>query len=111
MIKERKEILKKHLPNVTDLWISVNEGILDAMEEYADQIRKEAIDEAVRDNVELREMLWVNHGCGISALYGDDGEMQCHKCMIDFKRMKPEDIQAIWRKDFKSELLKLKDKQ
>ena len=46
MMEERKEILKKHLPNVTDLWISINEGLLDAMEEYANQVRKEAIDEA-----------------------------------------------------------------
>ncbi len=26
------------------------------------------------------------HGCSITALYGDDGEMQCSSCMIDFKR-------------------------
>lgn len=35
---------------------------------------------------ELRQMLWLNHGCEINALYGDDGEMQCTKCMVDFKR-------------------------
>jgi hypothetical protein len=35
---------------------------------------------------QLRHLLWLNHGCTIDHLYGDDGEMQCQKCMIDFKR-------------------------
>lgn len=39
------------------------------------------------ENEKLREMLWLMHGCNISALYGDDGEKQCSKCLIDFKRM------------------------
>ena len=34
----------------------------------------------------IRKMLWLRHGCSIPALYGDDGEMQCSKCAIDFKR-------------------------
>jgi hypothetical protein len=34
----------------------------------------------------LRKLLWLMHGCSITALYGDDGEMQCSSCMIDFKR-------------------------
>jgi hypothetical protein len=36
----------------------------------------------------LREEWWLNHRCPISALYGDDGEMQCNAacCMKDFKR-------------------------
>lgn len=38
--------------------------------------------------LKLRRLLWFHHGCPISALYGDDGEMQCnhptHK--IDFLR-------------------------
>lgn len=42
------------------------------------------------DEIELRRFLWVNHGCPVSALYGDDGEMQCNATMvhapIDFKR-------------------------
>jgi hypothetical protein len=25
----------------------------------------------------IRQFLWLNHGCPISRLYGDDGEMQC----------------------------------
>ena len=37
------------------------------------------------ENKILRKLLWIRHGCPFSALYGDDGEMQCHICMIDFK--------------------------
>lgn len=33
---------------------------------------------------ELREEIWLNHGCGCLLPYGDDGEMQC--CGVDFKR-------------------------
>ncbi len=38
------------------------------------------------DEMMLRRMIWLNHECGITYLYGDDGEMQCSVCMIDFKR-------------------------
>jgi len=43
---------------------------------------------------ELRELLWLRHGCGVAGLYGDDGEMQCsaHHPSIDFKRMALADI-------------------
>lgn len=33
-----------------------------------------------------RERLWLGHGCSTAILYGDDGEMQCARCMIDFRR-------------------------
>jgi hypothetical protein len=39
---------------------------------------------------ELREALWLNHGCGCLLPYGDDGEMQC--CGVDFKRTPIVDI-------------------
>lgn len=39
----------------------------------------------------LRKLLWLNHGC--TFLYGDDGEMQCGKCLIDFKRDDPKLIE------------------
>lgn len=32
----------------------------------------------------LRQLLWANHG--YDGLYGDDGEMQCNRCRIDFVR-------------------------
>lgn len=39
-----------------------------------------------KSDKEVREYLWLHHGCGVHPLYGDDGEMQCSKCVIDFKR-------------------------
>ena len=39
-----------------------------------------------KENEQLRKILWLRHGCSISKLYGDDGEMQCSFCRIDFKR-------------------------
>lgn len=44
------------------------------------------------DELTLRQLLWLNHGCSPVRLYGDDGEMQCQTCMIDFKRSSPESI-------------------
>jgi hypothetical protein len=52
----------------------------------------ETIDTLRSDNQILRKMLWFRHGCPSGALYGDDGEMQCAKCFIDFKRLPVEDI-------------------
>ena len=39
-----------------------------------------------------RRLLWLRHGCEQIALYGDDGEMQCNKCMLDFRRMTASEI-------------------
>ncbi len=41
----------------------------------------------------LRQLLWLNHGCDLKYLYGDDGEMQCTKCKIDFKRFSAQEIE------------------
>ena len=46
------------------------------------------------ENLELRKMLWLRHGCNIAILYGDDGEMQCPQHIIDFKRDSPELIES-----------------
>jgi len=46
------------------------------------------------DNLIFRRLLWLKHGCHMQYLYGDDGEMQCQKCMIDFKRDMPEEIET-----------------
>ena len=43
-------------------------------------------DRVVALETALRYELWVNHGCGFAALYGDDGEMSCGMCGWDFKR-------------------------
>jgi len=44
----------------------------------------------------LRKLLWLNHGCPLMVLYGDDGEMQCPECRIDFKRDDPDKIEKVW---------------
>ena len=44
------------------------------------------IDKIEEENQILRKFLWLNHGCESSCLYGDDGEMQCGRCIFDFKR-------------------------
>lgn len=46
----------------------------------------------INDELILRRLLWIRHGCHYTDLYADDGEMQCNKCKIDFKRMTPEQI-------------------
>ncbi len=51
-----------------------------------------------KENKDLRELLWIRHGCSIFHLYGDDGEMQCHHCQIDFKRDSVEKISLIFTK-------------
>lgn len=45
----------------------------------------------------LRMLLWLKHG-DKHVLYGDDGEMQCNTCWIDFKRDPIERIEAIFNK-------------
>lgn len=40
----------------------------------------------------LRQMLWLRHGCPSSALYGDDGKMDCNACMLDFVNNTPTHI-------------------
>lgn len=43
-----------------------------------------------------RRELWLNHGHRGAALYGDDGEMQCHSCMPtwDYKRAPLADVES-----------------
>lgn len=44
----------------------------------------------------LRHLLWLRHGCPTDALYGDDGELQCAKCGVDFKRMTAGQIDQVF---------------
>lgn len=46
------------------------------------------------ESEQLRELLWLRHGC--TGLYGDDGEMQCSTCRIDFKRDSVKVIKKRW---------------
>lgn len=45
-----------------------------------------------------REVLWLGHGCPPAAQYGDDGEMQCGACGMDFKRLTLDEIRERFRK-------------
>lgn len=57
---------------------------------------------ARKDTERLRKELWLKHGCGGAALYGDDGEMQCNSCLLDFKRNSVDQIVTrIWESDLK----------
>jgi len=51
------------------------------------------------DEMKLRELLWLGHGCPILCLYGDDGEMQCNNTKrhkpIDFLRNSPFEIEKL----------------
>ena len=53
-----------------------------------------ALDSSTVENRKLRELLFVGHGCGGAALYGDDGELQDNSCGIDFRRDSAADIEA-----------------
>jgi len=55
-----------------------NKFVLETDEDYILRLKS--------DNLKLRKLLWIRHGCEIASLYGDDGEMQCGKCRIDFLR-------------------------
>lgn len=57
---------------------------------------------------ELRRLLFLRHGCPSECLYGDDGEMQCGKCVIDFKRDSVQKIEIIF---YKNGIKKLKEER
>ena len=47
----------------------------------------------------LRMLLWLRHDADHAAtLYGDDGEMQCGICKIDFLRMPAVKIAEVFRR-------------
>jgi len=62
-------------------------------------LRKHKAQQEAREQFErpIREALWINHGCPIPALYGDDGEMQCNElsCRLDFKRQPLHELHAL----------------
>jgi hypothetical protein len=55
---------------------------------------------AERELETARRLLWLRHGH--TGLYGDDGEMQCGQCVLDFKRQPLDEIEA----NFKRQALK-----
>ncbi len=46
-------------------------------------------------DMRLRRLLWEHHASG-HGLYGDDGEMQCNTCLLDFKRDSIEQIESVF---------------
>ena len=48
------------------------------------ELRNRARAATLKEITTLRRLLWLNHGHG--NLYGDDGEMQCAECRLDYKR-------------------------
>jgi hypothetical protein len=57
-------------------------------------------------DVQWRRLLWLSHGCPVSGLYGDDGEMSCGHCTVDFKRMDAQEIGDLWKRRGLDELRK-----
>lgn len=51
------------------------------------------------ENLDFRKFLWMSHGH--EGLYGDDGEMQCSICRIDYKRDSLKMITDAWQKTMK----------
>lgn len=58
----------------------------DALKEHIEQCPKHPMSALKKELDQIRRLLWLRHGCPLSVLYGDDGEMQCSNCSIDFKR-------------------------
>jgi len=46
----------------------------------------------------LRQLLFLYHGCPMAKLYHKDGEMQCSRCKIDFKRNSVKEINKKYEK-------------
>lgn len=73
-----------------------NRRVVEAEERIVAALRSES---GEVEATKLRRLLWLRHGCPIASLYGDDGEMSCGQCRIDFKRMTADQIDATWKRD------------
>ena len=70
---------------------------------------KQKFAELEKENLKLRELLWLRHGCELSCLYGDDGCMDCNRCVIDFKRDTPEQIKNRIERVGDAEVVRLRE--
>lgn len=68
------------------------------------QVRDRTQEATLREMDDARFLLWMRHGCPIGSLYGDDGEMQCGHCLIDFKRTPMHEIREIFQRRGMEEL-------
>jgi len=57
---------------------------------------------AAEQVAQWRETLWLRHGH--EGLYGDDGEMQCGICLVDFKRATSQEIIDGLRRSFERQV-------
>lgn len=51
-----------------------------------------SLEDLKKENKELRVLLWLRHGCNSPGLYGEDGDLRCRDCKIDFRRASIEAI-------------------
>ena len=56
---------------------------------------KKAVVDSTRIEQLLRREWWLHHGHEYSAMYGDDGEMQCQACPADFLRQPLDELEKI----------------
>jgi len=65
------------------------EGLLKG---YDEKETEKIVGGLLDENKKLRHLLWLNHN-KCEGLYGDDGEMQCNECRIDFLRDSADEIE------------------
>jgi len=97
-----KEIIDNYFKNSTIG--EIIDDITDAGYSVVDIPDDEYINTLEYENKKLRKMMFFAHlGCG-HVCYGDDGELQCNTCRIDFKR---DSIDVIENKIIKANMDKL----
>jgi hypothetical protein len=95
--RERIKMLQASIPDpqmqtrdlsmLLDMHVGKNdETVAELLDAPSVSIDLDVVMRNIDDEFTLRHLLWLRHGCDLSALYGDDGEMQCHGCRIDFLR-------------------------
>ncbi len=93
MTPERLAEIRYDQAVTNDLWRTETPAWVDELAVALEAAWAER-DRLVGENLTLRKLLWLHHGH--AALYGDDGEMQCQQCPLDFKRATVQEIEALW---------------
>ena len=92
--KENYKALRKAYDDLLEEYTQSDKALRDEME-ATERIDAKTIKNLQAENMSLIKIIWIRHAenCGgLHALYGDDGEMQCNKCMKDFKRMNANEL-------------------
>jgi len=100
--KRIRELEKQIKEQEYDYQQGFDDGLAEKdQKEYIENIKplKDKIRELEKENHDLRDLLWYNHGCDSRAMYGDEGEMQCNQCLTDFKRDNANTILANFKRD------------